>query len=72
MSLPHIESASFAISQLEPTQPTSRSLHSSNPFGALAEQIVPAGVLFICIGVAMIAIPNKEQIISQMQIFNKG
>jgi Na+/H+-dicarboxylate symporter/ABC-type amino acid transport substrate-binding protein len=76
MALPRIESANFfSVAQLEPVQSVDfLGLYiPSNPFGALAEQIVPAAVLFsICVGVAMIALPGKEQVIGQLQVFSKA
>ena len=76
MSLLRIESANFfSVAQLEPVPAVDfLGLYiPSNPFGALAEQIVPAAVFFsICVGVALIALPGKEQLIGQLQVFSKA
>jgi len=45
---------------------------TDNPFNAMAEGLVPAVVLFcICIGVALITLPDKMALIKDMEIFGK-
>ena len=45
---------------------------TDNPFNAMAEGLVPAVVLFcICIGVALITLPDKLMLIKDMEIFGK-
>ncbi len=46
---------------------------TDNPFNAMAEGMVPAVVLFcICVGVALITLPDKMVIIRDMEIFGKA
>jgi len=46
---------------------------TDNPFNAMAESMVPAVVLFcICVGVALITLPDKMVIIRDMEIFGKS
>ena len=43
----------------------------SNPFGALAQSVVPAVVLFtISVGVALIGVKNKEKFIAGLSVFS--
>jgi Na+/H+-dicarboxylate symporter len=45
---------------------------TDNPFNAMAEGLVPAVVLFcICIGVALLTLPDKQVIIRDMEIFGR-
>ena len=46
---------------------------TDNPFHAMAEGLVPAVVLFcICVGVALITLPDKQVIIRDMEIFGRA
>ena len=46
---------------------------TDNPFNAMAENLVPAVVLFcICVGIALITLPDKNVIIRDMEIFGKA
>lgn len=46
---------------------------TDNPFNAMAEGLVPAVVLFcICIGVALLTLPDKQVIIRDMEIFGRS
>ena len=74
VTFPEWESAGFYSADLIRVQPEINSLGlyiSSNPFNALAESVVPAVVLFcICVGVALITIPNKAKLLEDMEIFS--
>lgn len=74
LTFPNWESAGFYSPDMVTVPPQINSLGlyiSSNPFNALAENIVPAVVLFcICIGVALITVPNKEKLLEDMEIFS--
>lgn len=46
---------------------------TDNPFHAMSESLVPAVVFFcICIGVALITLPDKQLIIRDMEIFGQA
>ncbi len=74
VTFPTWESASFYSVDMIKTVPNINSLGlyiSSNPFNALAESMVPAVVLFcVCVGVALISVPNKEKLLDDMEIFS--
>ncbi len=68
---PRVSSASFfstsALHASEGFDPL-RIFIPANPFGALAENMVPAVVLFsICIGVALIGVPGKQVLLEVLE-----
>ena len=74
VTFPTWESAAFYSDEMIANIPNINSLGlyiSSNPFNALAESMVPAVVLFcVCVGVALISVPNKEKLLEDMEIFS--
>lgn len=73
MTFPQWDSSGFYSPDVITTLPEMNSLGlyiSSNPFNAMAESLVPAVVLFcVCVGVALISIPEKEKLLENMEIF---
>ena len=71
---PQIETASFfSTTLLEPNEPFDFiSLYiPSNPFFSLANNVVPAVVLFsVLVGVALIGVPNKARVLDVLVTFN--
>jgi Na+/H+-dicarboxylate symporter/ABC-type amino acid transport substrate-binding protein len=69
---PRIETASFfSTTLLEGREPIDfvSSYIPSNPFASLANNVVPAVVLFsIIFGVALIAVPGKERLLDVLQV----
>ena len=76
LAFPHLESASFfSTSQLSPPVPIDlTALYiPTNPFNALANQVIPAVVLFsIAMGVALIGIPGKESLLQPLATISKA
>lgn len=76
LAFPHLESASFfSTSQLSPPVPIDlTALYiPTNPFNALANQVIPAVVLFsIVTGVALIGIPGKESLLEPLATISKA
>ena len=76
VTFPQWKSAKFFSNSLieSPTHVSYIKLYlTDNPFNAMAEGLVPAVVLFcICIGIALIALPDKMVIIRDMEIFGKA
>jgi Na+/H+-dicarboxylate symporter/ABC-type amino acid transport substrate-binding protein len=73
VTFPEWDSSGFYSRDVITTPPPINSLGlyiSSNPFNAMAESLVPAVVLFcVCVGVALISIPNKETLLDNLEIF---
>jgi Na+/H+-dicarboxylate symporter len=71
---PHIQTASFfSTTLIEPRQPFDFiSLYiPANPFHSLANNVVPAVVLFsIVLGVALIGTPEKQRVLDVLATFN--
>lgn len=72
LALPEWQAGSFfSTSMLEPPRQFNllELFIPTNPFQALAENVVPATVLFsICIGIALIGIENKQPLLDNLQI----
>jgi len=76
LAFPTWESASFFSTALIPQrQPTDfvDMYIPANPFHSMANNIVPAVVLFcVIVGVALIGVENKERLIDTLNVFNKA
>jgi len=76
LAFPTWESASFFSTALMPqSQPTDfvNMYIPANPFYSMANNIVPAVVLFcVIVGVALIGVENKERLIDTLNAFNKA
>ena len=76
MTFPHWQPAKFFSMSLIETPPEInyvRLYFTDNPFHAMANGLVPAVVLFcVCVGVALITLPDKMVIIKDMEIFGKA
>ncbi len=76
LSFPDWEAASFFSSALIEEQPAADLLAMyipANPFHSLANNVVPAVVLFsLALGVALIGVPNKEPFLQPLAILTSG
>jgi Na+/H+-dicarboxylate symporter len=76
LAFPFWESASFFSTALvQPHEPTDfLNLYiPENPFFSMANNIVPAVVLFcVIVGVALIGVEHKERLIDALNVFNKA
>ena len=76
LAFPHIESGSFFSSSLVAPQQKVNFIDlyiPANPFGSLADNVVPAVVLFsILVGVALIGIPEKQVITKPLSILSEA
>jgi Na+/H+-dicarboxylate symporter/ABC-type amino acid transport substrate-binding protein len=70
---PHESAAFFSTTLVEPPEPFDLvGLYiPANPFNSLANNIVPAVVLFsIIVGVALMTVPNKARLLDVLQVVN--
>ena len=76
VTFPKWQPAKFFSSSLVETPPHINYLKlylTDNPFHAMANGLVPAVVLFcVCIGVALITLPEKEILIKDLELFGKA
>ncbi|MET0214949.1 MAG: cation:dicarboxylase symporter family transporter, partial [Vicinamibacterales bacterium] len=76
LTFPSVENASFFSSSLVENRPAFDFIDlyiPANPFNALANNIVPAVVLFsIILGVAVVGVPRRERLLEVLQVVREA